>query len=38
MTAAIAGSRNADHVRSNAEAGDVNLDADALADLDEIFG
>jgi aryl-alcohol dehydrogenase-like predicted oxidoreductase len=37
VTAAIAGSRNSTHVRSNADAGDVTLDGDALRELDEIF-
>jgi aryl-alcohol dehydrogenase-like predicted oxidoreductase len=36
VTAAIAGSRNPDHVRSNATAGDVELDDAALSELDEI--
>jgi aryl-alcohol dehydrogenase-like predicted oxidoreductase len=38
VTAAIAGSRSADHTRSNAEAGDLELDAAALAELDAILG
>jgi aryl-alcohol dehydrogenase-like predicted oxidoreductase len=38
VTAAIAGSRNAAHVRSNAVAGDVELDEATLAELDEIVG
>jgi aryl-alcohol dehydrogenase-like predicted oxidoreductase len=38
VTAAIAGSRNAAHVRSNAAAGDVTLDATTLAEIDSIFG
>jgi aryl-alcohol dehydrogenase-like predicted oxidoreductase len=38
VTAAIAGSRNATHVRSNAAAGDVTLDATTLAEIDSIFG
>jgi aryl-alcohol dehydrogenase-like predicted oxidoreductase len=36
VTAAIAGSRNPDHVRSNAAAGDVELDDATLSELDEI--
>jgi aryl-alcohol dehydrogenase-like predicted oxidoreductase len=36
VTAAIAGSRNPDHVRSNAAAGDVVLDAATLSELDAI--
>jgi aryl-alcohol dehydrogenase-like predicted oxidoreductase len=36
VTAAIAGSRNPDHVRSNAAAGDVKLDDATLSELDEI--
>lgn len=35
VTSAIAGSRNADHVRSNAEGGDIVLDA---ATIDEVHG
>jgi aryl-alcohol dehydrogenase-like predicted oxidoreductase len=38
VTAAIAGSRNAAHVRSNAAAGDVSLDAPTLQVIDSIFG
>jgi aryl-alcohol dehydrogenase-like predicted oxidoreductase len=38
VTAAIAGSRNAAHVRSSAAAGDVTLDATTLAEIDSIFG
>jgi aryl-alcohol dehydrogenase-like predicted oxidoreductase len=38
VTAAIAGSRNPDHTRANAEAGSLHLDADALARLDGLFG
>lgn len=38
VTGAIAGSRNPDHVRSNAEAGDLKLDEAALGEIDEIFG
>jgi len=34
VTAAIAGSRNPDHVRTNAEAGDIRLDAATLDDLE----
>ncbi len=37
VTAAIAGSRNAEHVRSNAAAGDVTLDALTLKEIDSIF-
>jgi aryl-alcohol dehydrogenase-like predicted oxidoreductase len=37
VTAAIAGSRNAAHVRSNAEAGDIELDAATLAELDALL-
>jgi len=37
VTAAIAGSRNPDHVRSNAAAGDVELDDATLSELDEIL-
>ena len=36
VTAAIAGSRNPDHVRSNAAAGNVELDDATLSELDEI--
>jgi len=36
VTAAIAGSRNPDHVRSNAAAGDVKLDDATLSELDAI--
>ena len=36
VTAAIAGSRNPDHVRSNAAAGDVEPDDATLSELDEI--
>ena len=36
VTAAIAGSRNPDHVRSNAAAGDVVLDEATLSELDAI--
>jgi aryl-alcohol dehydrogenase-like predicted oxidoreductase len=38
VTATIAGSRNPAHVRSNAAAGDVTLDAPTLAEIDSIFG
>jgi aryl-alcohol dehydrogenase-like predicted oxidoreductase len=38
VTAAIAGSRNAAHVRSNAAAGDVTLDAPTFQEIDSIFG
>ena len=34
VTSAIAGSRNPDHVRANAEAGDLQLDAATLAELE----
>jgi aryl-alcohol dehydrogenase-like predicted oxidoreductase len=37
VTSAIAGSRNPDHVRSNAEAGDVVLDRATLDELDRIL-
>lgn len=37
VTAAIAGSRNPRHVRSNAQAGDLTLDDDSRKELDEIF-
>ena len=37
VTSAIAGSRNPDHVRSNAAAGDVVLDAATLAELEQIL-
>jgi aryl-alcohol dehydrogenase-like predicted oxidoreductase len=36
VTSAIAGSRNPDHVRSNAEAGDVVLDGTTLEELERI--
>jgi aryl-alcohol dehydrogenase-like predicted oxidoreductase len=36
VTAAIAGSRNPDHVRSNAVAGEVELDDASLSELDAI--
>jgi aryl-alcohol dehydrogenase-like predicted oxidoreductase len=38
VTAAIAGSRNAEHVRTNAAGGDVELDPATLAELDGILG
>ncbi len=38
VTAAIAGSRNAAHVASNAGAADVTLDAPTLEEIDSIFG
>ena len=38
VTAAIAGSRKADHVRSNATAGDLKLDRQTLEEIDRIFG
>ena len=37
VTAAIAGSRNPAHVRSNAAAGDLHLDAQTLQEIDAIF-
>jgi aryl-alcohol dehydrogenase-like predicted oxidoreductase len=37
VTSAIAGSRNADHVRANAAAGDLELDAATLASLDDLI-
>jgi aryl-alcohol dehydrogenase-like predicted oxidoreductase len=37
VTSAIAGSRNPDHVRSNAAAGDITLDAATLAELDALL-
>jgi aryl-alcohol dehydrogenase-like predicted oxidoreductase len=37
VTAAIAGSRKADHVRSNATAGDLRLDRQTLDEIDSIF-
>ncbi|MGH2671679.1 MAG: aldo/keto reductase [Actinomycetota bacterium] len=37
VTSAIAGSRNPEHVRSNAAAGDVVLDAATLAELEQIL-
>ncbi len=38
VTAAIAGSRNPDHVRSNADAGDLVLDAATLEELEAVLG
>jgi len=38
VTAAIAGSRNPDHVRSNAGAGDLVLDTDTLEELEGALG
>jgi aryl-alcohol dehydrogenase-like predicted oxidoreductase len=38
VTAAIAGSRNAAHVGSNAAASDVTLDAPTVREIDSIFG
>jgi aryl-alcohol dehydrogenase-like predicted oxidoreductase len=38
VTAAIAGSRNPDHVRANAEAGDLRLDEMTLKEIDGVFG
>ena len=37
VTAAIAGSRNPEHVRENASAGDVELDATTLAEIEELL-
>ena len=37
-TVAIAGSRSAEHARSNAAAGDLDLEPDVLAQIDAIFG
>jgi aryl-alcohol dehydrogenase-like predicted oxidoreductase len=37
VTAAIAGSRKADHVRNNATAGDLRLDRQTLDEIDRIF-
>jgi aryl-alcohol dehydrogenase-like predicted oxidoreductase len=37
VTAAIAGSRDPGHVRSNAAAGDVELDDETLAELEAIL-
>jgi aryl-alcohol dehydrogenase-like predicted oxidoreductase len=37
VTGAIAGSRNPDHVRENADAGDVVLDAEALSELETVL-
>lgn len=37
VTSAIAGSRNPAHVRGNAAAGDITLDADTLAELDALI-
>ena len=37
-TVAIAGSRSPEHARSNAAAGDLDLEPDALAEIDAIFG
>ena len=37
VTAAIAGSRNPDHVRSNAAAGDLELDEATLTELDALL-
>jgi aryl-alcohol dehydrogenase-like predicted oxidoreductase len=38
VTATIAGTRNASHVRSNARAGDVRLQVDVLEEIDAIVG
>jgi aryl-alcohol dehydrogenase-like predicted oxidoreductase len=37
VTAAIAGSRNPEHVRSNATVGDLRLDPETLTEIDTIF-
>jgi aryl-alcohol dehydrogenase-like predicted oxidoreductase len=37
VTAAIAGSRNPGHVRSNASAGDLSLDEKTLQEIDAVF-
>ena len=37
VTAAIAGSRNADHVRTNAQAGDIVLEADTLRTIEALL-
>jgi aryl-alcohol dehydrogenase-like predicted oxidoreductase len=37
VTAAIAGSRHSDHVRENAAAADVELDAATLAEIDALL-
>jgi aryl-alcohol dehydrogenase-like predicted oxidoreductase len=37
VTSAIAGSRNPEHVRSNAAAGELELDAPTLAELDALL-
>ena len=37
VTGAIAGSRNPEHTRSNAEAGDLALDPSTLGEIDRIF-
>ncbi|HEY0389627.1 MAG TPA: aldo/keto reductase [Gaiellales bacterium] len=38
VTAAIAGSRNPEHTRANAQAGELRLDGEAAARLDDLFG
>jgi aryl-alcohol dehydrogenase-like predicted oxidoreductase len=38
VTAAIAGSRNPEHTRVNAQAGELRLDGEAAARLDDLFG
>jgi aryl-alcohol dehydrogenase-like predicted oxidoreductase len=38
VTAAIGGTRNPDHARGNATAGDLRLDAQTLEEIDRIFG
>jgi aryl-alcohol dehydrogenase-like predicted oxidoreductase len=37
VTSAIAGSRNADHTRDNVAAGDVELDAATLAEIEGLL-
>ena len=37
VTSAIAGTRNPSHVRSNADAGDVELDASTLQELEAVL-
>jgi aryl-alcohol dehydrogenase-like predicted oxidoreductase len=38
VTSAIAGSRNPEHVRTNAAAGDIELDDVTLKELDTLLG
>ena len=38
VTTAIAGSRNPEHTRANAQAGELRLDGEAAARLDDLFG